>query len=367
MGKVEEAMEWVPFPDDLFSEDSSFIGAADTKAKYEKRAASFNPREFWEIHDWNAQCLIAQEKAALSQPATQGVKRKRADQATIKLEDRSKAPKIKHESTPTKPKQTSPASTASTTPPEPFNPYADDPSSYQLHETIDKFINRLRPSETTLAATGHPWIWIANPNSASHHRNADVGGFKQSATPLLEAFMKVRREVEDQNPEKPQGSITRMLKPERDQLEADIVKLAKDKHVTCGKWMLFPYPNDVDAVWWKVCNGTLEGRLGCAAKVATDDGDESRTQRLICIYTEDFSDKEDVQRVLSELKELGLVKDNPSSTGSGSNKGVIYYKCDAYTYLDITSDNEYRLKASMYNSRDMFKEMKNSNVRRHFK
>jgi hypothetical protein len=31
----------------------------------------------------------------------------------------------------------------------------------------------------------------------------------------------------------------------------------------------------------------------------------------------------------------------------------IYYKCDAFTYLDITSKNEYGLKASMFSSRDV--------------
>lgn len=29
--------------------------------------------------------------------------------------------------------------------------------------------------------------------------------------------------------------------------------------------------------------------------------------RLICIYTDDFSDKEDVMRVVRKMKELGLV------------------------------------------------------------
>jgi len=33
----------------------------------------------------------------------------------------------------------------------------------------------------------------------------------------------------------------------------------------------------------------------------------------------------------------------------------IYYKADAYTYLDIKGQNEWRLKASMYSSRDLLK------------
>ena len=343
MGKVEAVVEWVPYPDDMYSDDSSFIGDEKTTAEYGKRAASFNPRDFWGIHDWNMQCLAAQEKASLTQPVQQGIKRKREDPPTIKLEDGSKSAKLKHESTPTKPKQTAPASTAS---PEPFNPYADQESAYQLHETIEEFVNRLRPSESTIATVG-PWIWISNPHSTSHRHDADVGGFKQCGFDLLESFMRMRKEFEDQNPDKIPSSITRMLKPERDQLEADIVKLAKERKVTCGKWMLFTLPKDVDAVWSKVCRGTVEGRLGCSAKVATDDGNDQKPERLVCVYTDDFSDKDDVKRVLAEMKEMGLVK----------NDKAIYYKCDAYTYLDIISGNDYKIKASMYDSRDVFKGM----------
>ena len=50
-------------------------------------------------------------------------------------------------------------------------------------------------------------------------------------------------------------------------------------------------------------------------------------------------------RVVKELKRLNLI----------SEKGI-YYKCDAYTYLEINSGNEYKLKASMYSSKDLLKE-----------
>ena len=33
----------------------------------------------------------------------------------------------------------------------------------------------------------------------------------------------------------------------------------------------------------------------------------------------------------------------------------IYYKCDAYTYLGIVSDNSYKLRASLFSSVDIFK------------
>jgi Domain of unknown function (DUF1917) len=122
------------------------------------------------------------------------------------------------------------------------------------------------------------------------------------------------------------------------------VDLAKSKGMTNGKWMLFPSSDMVDEMWRKVAKATLEGTLGCAAKVATDDGSENR--RLICVYTEDFTDEEDVRKVLDKMRELHLTK---------AEQGI-YYKCDAYTYLNIMSGNDYKLRASMYSSKEMLKE-----------
>lgn len=363
MVKERDETKWVSCPDDLISEDSSFIGDAESKAEFQERAATFNPRDYWNIHAWNSQCVAAQERASwdqrvsLTQTPFRGQKRKRED-AGIKQEDTPKAIKAKSEHTVVKRPKTvpSPASTTSApslTPPPPpppssapFNPYADDPAAYQLHETISEFIDRLRPSTSTLATAG-PWIWIANPHSRARLTDADVGGFKQLAHRLLEKFMQHRRSLEEAHPDKPASSITRMLKADREDLELNIVNLAKSHHLTTGKWMIFPLPRDVDAVWSAIATATREGRLGCSAKVATDTGNAAKPERLICVYTEDFSDVDDVKRVLLEVKEMGFV-----GKGDGP-RNTIYYKCDAYTHLDIMSDNEYRLRASMYSSRDM--------------
>lgn len=107
--------------------------------------------------------------------------------------------------------------------------------------------------------------------------------------------------------------------------------------------MLFPAAEDLTRVWREVVEGTINNRLGSAAKVATDQGRKDR--RLICVYTKDFRDIEDVRRVLKELVAQGLV-----DSGRG-----IYYKADAYTYLDIYGENaaEYGLQASVYSSQKL--------------
>jgi hypothetical protein len=129
-------------------------------------------------------------------------------------------------------------------------------------------------------------------------------------------------------------------------------------------------PSTVDAVWAVVAKATAQGELGTAAKVAPDEGDDRRP-RVICIYTPDFTDLDDVTRVLRKMKDLGLVD---------TRGKPIYYKCgmgfpvsvsrilwytehhkltpentDAYTYLQLNSGNHYDIKASMYSSTDLLK------------
>lgn len=73
--------------------------------------------------------------------------------------------------------------------------------------------------------------------------------------------------------------------------------------------MLFCPPAEVNDVWDIVAKATANNELGIAAKVAPKPVDEdSRRDRLICVYTTDFSDKADVGRVLQRLRELRLVE-----------------------------------------------------------
>lgn len=105
--------------------------------------------------------------------------------------------------------------------------------------------------------------------------------------------------------------------------------------------MLFPSMADVNEVWAAVAGDTVKGHLGIAAKVVTNEGSRSRGGRLICVYTSDFEDKTDVKSVLVKLRDMGLVEK------------PIYYKCDAYTWLNVESQNPYGLKASMFSRRDV--------------
>jgi hypothetical protein len=148
----------------------------------------------------------------------------------------------------------------------------------------------------------------------------------------------------DRSGAKSKLGLARKLVPLRRTVEREIFDLARKNHVVSGKWMMFLTGEWVDKYWGVVVEETVKGNLGVAAKVATDDGSGSGKARLLAVYTRDFGDTDDVRRVLERLVEVGLVE---------ADERPIYYKCDAYTYLEILGNNSYGLKASLFSSRDV--------------
>jgi hypothetical protein len=75
-----------------------------------------------------------------------------------------------------------------------------------------------------------------------------------------------------------------------------------------GKWLIFQEPDQVDAAWNKVRDGTVAGELGISTKVSTaKPNPESRDSRkVIYVYTKDWADEADVMRVRQKLRDLGF-------------------------------------------------------------
>lgn len=212
-------------------------------------------------------------------------------------------------------------------------------------ESVSEFLTRLPPSTTKEKDIG-PWIWAHSPHDSSTDK--DVSALQRRGLDLLYAFEneKTRLEAEyskAQPKAKSTVGLARKLNPLRRRLEEDLFALARETGVVGGKWMLFVSVEHVDEIWAAVAGATGKGNLGSGAKVATGDGSGARRARLICVYTDDFDDREDVKRVLVKLRDLGLV---------GRGDRPIYYKCDAFTYLEVNHDNPYGLRASLFSSRD---------------
>jgi hypothetical protein len=107
-----------------------------------------------------------------------------------------------------------------------------------------------------------------------------------------------------------------------------------------GKWLLFVPKEHIDQAWATIKQATEEGRLGDSAKVATARPNPHATNpqsKVICVYTYDGDDRDDVGRVLAELRSLGF-------------RGRLFWKADAATRSGLYSGAGRRV--SRYSSDD---------------
>jgi hypothetical protein len=97
-----------------------------------------------------------------------------------------------------------------------------------------------------------------------------------------------------------------------------------------GKWMIFISQEHHDATWEVIRVATESGELGFLAKAATAFENPLRgaaRSLLTCVYTNDYSNHEDVRRVLVALRQLGFTgrlsykADNDTRSGN-YGKGV---------------------------------------------
>ncbi|KAL9071259.1 MAG: hypothetical protein Q9157_005521 [Trypethelium eluteriae] len=230
-----------------------------------------------------------------------------------------------------------------------YNPFEGQPNNAkQLSETVAEFTKRLPPLTSRQEDVGE-WIWIANAH-AEKPRSPRMEEFIEGGQALLEKYMNHRRKLEETSPKLGKSATTKRLSLTRDDLKQSINELAVETGVVGGKWMLRPSFEDLPRVWRLVAEAVAEGRLGPCAKVPPEGSTHrsSTNESVVIVYTNDFTDQKDVKRVLQELVDIGLAPQE----GSGR---ATYYKTDAYTYLGISSENHYNLRASLYTSTEMMK------------
>ena len=97
-------------------------------------------------------------------------------------------------------------------------------------------------------------------------------------------------------------------------------ELAKKSGVLIGKWLIHRDKSEIDYVWKIIAKSTFKGELGTSAKVST--AMKKSRRHVICVYTENYLDLEDVMRVREKLRQLGFTEE-------------LCYKPDIYTYLGI--------------------------------
>ncbi|KAE8154005.1 DUF1917-domain-containing protein [Aspergillus avenaceus] len=284
---------------DLLTPDSSFYGSDTEKARLEELADSYDPGIYWtETHP--RVLSVLQWRARRAAHEEDGVKDEDGDDVLADATD----------------------------------------VAVKVELEVPMGADVMGGESVSLSRAAGPWVYVLSPGVASEE--GDVARLVRSGTKVLRRFTEQKVELErehDASGAKTKIGLARKLTPLRLGAEREILGRAREAGVVRGKWMVFLGEDEVDEAWGSVVRETLDGRLGVAAKVGTQG-----KERLLAVYTRDFGDVDDVRRVVGRLVEMGLV----------DRKGKpVYYKCDAYTYLEILGGNSYGIKASMFSSRDV--------------
>ena len=92
-----------------------------------------------------------------------------------------------------------------------------------------------------------------------------------------------------------------------------------------GKWLIFVETKNIDGVWGKIKLATENGLLGEESKVATAKENTNAAEsnkKVICVYTYDYTDKEDVMRIREALRNIGIKNKIPYKTDKATIKGL---------------------------------------------
>ncbi|CAD6516455.1 putative phosphothreonine lyase domain-containing protein [Paraburkholderia metrosideri] len=98
-----------------------------------------------------------------------------------------------------------------------------------------------------------------------------------------------------------------------------------------GKWCIFVPRAGVDAAWEKIVSALDRNQLWCA-KVSTALRVLSRDNHVICVYTTDWTDTQDLMRARDVLRALGYVDE-------------LGYKRDIDTLRRLYGPDEWYLRA----------------------
>jgi hypothetical protein len=97
----------------------------------------------------------------------------------------------------------------------------------------------------------------------------------------------------------------------------------------CGKWLVFVPVDRVDEAWRTIKTAVEAGKLGEMAKVATakpNPNAQNPNMKVICVYTYDCDDRQDVFRIRQALRDLGFTGKMPYKTDDATYKGLYAVK-----------------------------------------
>jgi len=106
-----------------------------------------------------------------------------------------------------------------------------------------------------------------------------------------------------------------------------IDEIASKTGLVSGKWLIFVQREYVDEVWEKIEKMAEQEEIW-SAKVSTSSHPSSKAgEHVICVYTKNYLDKQDVMEARETLRKIGI-------------ENELTYKPDIYTVLGIYWDNK---------------------------
>ena len=187
-----------------------------------------------------------------------------------------------------------------------------------LANTSDTIVSHV---ETPITATDWRtayggWVWARHPGHARRHVNDD--DYRNAESVVLKAYQRGEKCKDVQS-----GALG-------SQQLFEVCKQALDMFPgasTSGKWLLRVTAQDIDELWPMIQDGVLTGRLGPTAKT----GPIQEGLYLICVYTKDFRDKDDVQSVYRNLCFILRVYYALHGDLDSRKERTHYYKADIVT------------------------------------
>ncbi|KAF9046345.1 translation initiation factor eIF 4e-like domain-containing protein, partial [Panaeolus papilionaceus] len=177
-------------------------------------------------------------------------------------------------------------------------------------ENIQKFLQRWPPSRTPLPYGDFILVHRYNDPEVGLAGNDDT-----SVNALVESF--------------------KLLVDNNNVTAHSIAQISKEHKVLSAKWMIFTTPDKIDALWAKIVDLVCVHRKSQIANVSTVLSPDPTKAHVICVWVDDCTDKASVKALRRFLRFLGIRK-------------RIGLKPDAYTYLDIYTDNPWGFPPSIY-------------------
>jgi len=183
------------------------------------------------------------------------------------------------------------------------------------HQCVECYLTTNLPSK--IKNEEEDWVWANNFEPPSQFRKR---------TKPDEETIALGRAILDFSAKVSENGNSVVLPLDKRSFEVQLTveaidKLAVRTGILGGKWLVYRARDEIDSTWLTIARATFNRTLGSGAKVSTAEEDETK-RHVICIYTRNYLDFDDVKRVRGLLRDMGFTES-------------LCYKPDIYTYLEI--------------------------------